>query len=956
MIELGKWAVIDIETTGIDPSYDAIIDLGFLEFEGTKLVNKFSSVVRTDHPISKFIQKLTGLKESEIRKAPRWEDIEHELLELKGCALLAHNSAFEEKFLQRYFDKLGGDDTYCDSIPFLALMYPEKSSLNLESFIIELGIAQKELHRGLADSIDLLKVLLISVSLAHSDIEFSTFLVEQMDKLPKEEFWYKDFFKLDSEQLLEIADQIDFDLNAAVEKCKEAQINKDAGTYTKGHGYPMKFDSANIKHILGDEGELKKFIPEYKYRASQESMSLRIGQAFGNGIHALVQAPTGTGKTLGYLLPSALLSKSSENQVLVATGTKALQNQAIGKDIPLLANMLGLDKKSINAIRLFGSNNHLCELKFRNSLNEDLLMGTEEFKEIYSNVYIESMLFYNTRVDSYNDVLTRESIPYVMKKTNRSLDEIQKEIAVDFRACTGHKCPFNAQCTYVQGLRKAKEANIIIGNHSLLLTWPRALEKPPYVIVDEAHKLEGEVTNAFTMEISEGEIDNFAKQMSPLIGPLYYLIGQMQDNSEKVINHIRAEITNFTAIINDHVTSLSDSVFKLAKKQPRYTDIYWNEMPMMTKERLNNPLETAIYNHIDSLFFVFKSIHEMLVPFASRWELNDFGDDEQKLNAWASFERNFSMIESAREVLESLLSKNDEKVSFIKFHETEGYLLGSSPIDVGKIIHENVLKTSTSTVFTSATLANHNGSKGMSSVEWMTGYKYLTGEQRFKSGLFLDNQFKYDTHAKVFIASDVPNIYDHNYVEKVLKELSPMMRDIGGKTLLLFSARTRFDKAIEYLLSQFENEIPLFIQGMGHSVVDDFKEAENGILLGMESFGEGIDIPGDKLKLVYIDKIPDLRRDRVIDARRDFYSRNFGNEFVDYFLATRTRSLHQKFGRLIRRESDSGAIIVTDPRIKSWKSNTLKTFTEMMAPYELEFCDLKEACTKAGEFITEFKC
>jgi ATP-dependent DNA helicase DinG len=177
------------------------------------------------------------------------------------------------------------------------------------------------------------------------------------------------------------------------------------------------------------------------------------------------------------------------------------------------------------------------------------------------------------------------------------------------------------------------------------------------------------------------------------------------------------------------------------------------------------------------------------------------------------------------------------------------------------------------------------------------------------------------------------------------------MSDIGGKTLLLFSARTRFEKAIEVLLNKFENEIPLFIQGMGHSVVDDFNEAENGILLGMESFGEGIDIPGKSLELVYVDKIPDLRREYIIDKRRQFYEREFGNEFNDYFLANRTRALHQKLGRLIRTESDKGGVLITDSRTARWKSRTLGTFKELMKPYDIEFLPMAEACKELEKFI-----
>jgi ATP-dependent DNA helicase DinG len=133
--------------------------------------------------------------------------------------------------------------------------------------------------------------------------------------------------------------------------------------------------------------------------------------------------------------------------------------------------------------------------------------------------------------------------------------------------------------------------------------------------------------------------------------------------------------------------------------------------------------------------------------------------------------------------------------------------------------------------------------------------------------------------------------------------------------------------------------------------VDEFKKSQGGILLGMESFGEGIDIPGDDLEFILIDKIPDIRQEIVIQERRNFYDKTFGNEFTDYFLAGRTRSLHQKIGRLIRTANDRGGAIVVDNRIKNWKSNTLKQFKQLMLPYEVQFADMENAVLEIEKFL-----
>ena len=212
---LGSWAVIDIETTGVNPATDEIIDLGFLQFEGTKLVRTYSSLIRCENPVSSFISKLTGITNELLKKAPQWSMVEPDLLSLESHALLAHNANFEESFLKRYFDRIvqaGGRESYQDSLFYLALLFPEASTLNLEYFINLLGIAEKEEHRGLADSRDLLKTLLVATYSTHFDREFRLKLHEVFLEFP-EEFWFRKFFSLTSEELLEISGQLDFPLD-----------------------------------------------------------------------------------------------------------------------------------------------------------------------------------------------------------------------------------------------------------------------------------------------------------------------------------------------------------------------------------------------------------------------------------------------------------------------------------------------------------------------------------------------------------------------------------------------------------------------------------------------------------------------------------------------------------------------------------------------------------------------
>lgn len=947
---LGSWAVIDIETTGVNPGSDEIIDLGFLQFEGTKLVRTYSSLVRSENQVSSFITKLTGITNEQLHKAPLWSTVEPELVSLESHSLLAHNASFEESFLKRYFDRLpqtNPRESYQDSLFFLGLLFPESSTLNLEYFINLLGIAEKEEHRGLADSRDLLKTILVATNVTHFDREFRFKVTEVLSEFDTS-FWYKHFFALSQDELLEIAGQIDFPLEEVTKAYVNSLKPENQVDGERPH-FERSFSGANIQNILRAEDEVRKVAPYYKYRAAQEALSLRVGQAFKNGIHALIQAPTGTGKTMGYLLPSMLFSMSFKETCLVATGTKTLQDQALAKDVPQMKKLLNI-KDEAKVVRLVGSNNHLCELLFREENNEQTFITP--FTETFAKAYLEMFFFFNGRVP-YERKLTRDQIPYILKKLVPELAEKDNDLAVDYRACVGQNCPFVNQCSYVQGLREAKEAQLIVGNHALMLNWPRSLPRPQFIVVDEAHRLEGEATKAYSIEVSHKNLESFLKNMPQGMGALIYLISSMEDQfqTEDTITKIREETQFNLKMMRDHFDSLPNVIESYFKKLPNYSPAYSNELPFPKKGELKDQLAAAILNHAESLGFILTNLYNLYMPYMSRWESKNFKDDAQKMKAFAVFESNYGVLEKLMLAFQHYLEMPSDWSTVIHYSENDGYRLESSPIDVGKKIHDELLATSTSVVFTSATLGNASGDTGVQGVEWMTGYTYLPTEKRFKTGLFLDAVYDYKNNSKVYLSADTRNISDPLFVPDVLKEVNPLITKLGGRTLLLFSSRLRFEIATDIILKEFEGKIPVFVQGLGKNVVEEFKREESAILIGMESFGEGIDIQGDKLQFIVVDKIPDVRQELVIQKRRDFFEFKFGNEFNDYFLAHRTRSLHQKFGRLLRSEKDHGAILLVDNRVKRWKGGTLRTFQKLMEPYQIISVPLKDACQQIADYF-----
>ncbi|MCB9091791.1 MAG: DEAD/DEAH box helicase family protein [Halobacteriovoraceae bacterium] len=952
-MSLKNWALLDIETTGIDPTYDDIIDIGYLCFEGDKLVKKYQSLVHTEKNISPFITHLTGICDKDVAKAPKWDKVAQELVALNDHYVIAHNAQFENSFLEMTLQntgvqtipgELGG--MFGDSIPFLALMHPGRSSLKLESLIIDYQIAEKEIHRGFEDSLDLLKVLLASVYHSYDNPQLRRFMIDAIERI-SEDYWFKNFVQLSRESLKKIADQIEFDLEKATLKTETKENKKQ--TPDRQEKSVAVLSGENIKNIFENEKEIQEILPKYHFRHQQEEMALKIGQSFKHGIHGMVQAPTGTGKSLAYLIPSILFAKEQKEPVLLTTGTKVLQKQLEEKDLPIAMEILGENNSKLQVTKLIGTQNHLCESKFHHLKNKaGGLLEYNDFREGFSEAYFSILFYYNSLV-SYDSMVTREEVPYALKRMVDKFGQWEENVALDFKSCLGRRCPFIDSCSYYVGIDRAKKSHLIIGNHALTFSWPKAIDRPQHVIFDEAHKIEESATQAFSVVTSLEKLSRFLKPSeasSSGVGALYYLLGSQE--IEKDLQGLRKFVLQTTEDAKNHVDGIKIMSEKIARELPRYTSEYWNERPLLNKE--NSPTEQAFLNECVELTKRLDALKLRLMEYYAIFEVKEL-EDENELMAWSYFKDYFNHLEEFHHNLQTLLSFDEKYAHSLRYHENEGIELQSVPIDIGSFVHKELLEKSKSVVFTSATLGNMKGDKGITNIEWLTGYNYLEPDRRYKTGFFLDPVYDYKNNAKVYFCDDVPPIYTNEYVETIISQLLPALKEIKGKSLLLFSSYKRFELARELLLKELEGHLEVFYQGMGGNAVDEFKKSAQAVLLGLESFGEGIDIPGEKLQFIYIDKIPDLGMDNIYQMRKDFFDRSFGNSFVEYFMSTRARKLQQKLGRLIRTQNDSGVIIVTDPRISRWQSRTFNEFKQLLEPYQVEKCKLEKAILNLKDFF-----
>jgi ATP-dependent DNA helicase DinG len=933
---LGSWALLDIETTGIDAGVDDIIDLGFLRFNEGKLVQKFDELVKSDLKVSPFITHLTGITQKMVDKARPWDLVKKDLLDLDEHYLIAHNANFESNFLGTKFSSLNINAIqselrlpFGDSIPYLALCHPGRSGLSLESFILDYGIATKEEHRGYRDSLDLLKVLICTNWKLKKESSKLFDFIEQTLR-PMEDYWFRKFSQLSFEDLEDLATQIDFPIADHF----NLELKKVIGpaSVQKKQSESLSFNGESIKKAFENGAEI---FENYEIRDQQLEMAQRIGQSFAHGIHSLIQAPTGTGKSLAYLIPALSFAKSKKTKVLISTASKVLQNQLLEKDIELA--MRFLKNSDIKVTKLIGTQNHLCIAKFEHE-NFDQPGFFNNFPEEFAKAYFKILFFYN----SINETkITREELPYSLKRMFQEFDQMSVDLAIDFKSCLASKCPFIKDCSYFNGLEEAKKSDVLIGNHALTFHWPSSVERPEYIIFDEAHKIEESATGALTTLSELSKLESFLRvreKGNSGLGAMFYLMDSIEDNSIKqekkeFIYHSFSESLN-------HLSGVHLVVQKLSREMNNYTDEYWNEFLFLKK--IPTPLMTSLVNELNTISKNLDPVFDILTGVYQKFEDKEW-EDIREAQAWVYFRSFYNQLSDYCSEISLFLSEDDLYCRSVKFHETYGVQLESCPIDIGKFVHQKILEDSNSVIFTSATLGNMNGLGGHALIDWTTGHLYAEKAKRFQKPLFLECLYDYKNQAKLFFCSDLPPIYTNEYVDIVLLKLIPIIKKMNGKCLLLFSSYKRFERAREILLEKLQGELDIFYQGMSGKVVEDFKKSKFAVLLGLESFGEGIDIPGENLQFLYIDKVPDMNKELVYEKRRDFFDKNFGNSFSEYYMASRIRKLQQKLGRLIRTSSDRGFILLTDPRLGRWKSRTISEFQNSLRPYEMKVIPFEKA-------------
>jgi ATP-dependent DNA helicase DinG len=602
-----------------------------------------------------------------------------------------------------------------------------------------------------------------------------------------------------------------------------------------------------IHEFFGPGGVLEQRLDDYEFRPSQVRMAEAVHEALESQNHVIIEAGTGTGKTLAYLLPALVYGR----RILVSTGTKTLQDQIFYKDIPLLEKLL---ERPIRAAYLKGRNNYLCRLKLETAQTEGLFTPRE-------------LRTFQSILDWAQETETGDRAEL---GTIGDDSELWSRLDARRDRCLGTKCKDYDRCFLTLVRQKAMEADIVVVNHHLFFA-DLAIRKtdvggilPDYsaVIFDEAHDLEDVATEYFGFHVSN------------------YRLAEFIHDARKL--ELDADLVS------------------------RAAERFFNSFALMREGR--HPI-----THLDGIGALIAELRSARAAFK---EKKDFSGANEAMA------RRAGEIADELEVFQSGAMEN--YVSWIE-RRGRGIFLEACPIDVSGMLQESLFSRVPSCVLTSATLT----------VAESFGYIRTRLGLNDSQELSLSTEFNIRKQALLYIPKGMPDYRHPSYLDRAADEIRLILRASQGRAFVLFTSY----RQMETMFERLGNELPYpcMVQGKGGGksrLLEEFKVTRNGVLFATASFWQGVDVKGEALSAVIIDKLPfQVPSDPLVAARSAHIERDGGNAFSEYQVPTAILRLKQGFGRLIRSTTDRGILAILDNRL-STKSYG-KLFMASLPDYEM---------------------
>jgi len=912
-----KFAVIDFETTGAGGE-DEIIQVGLAIVDQDRIVDRYASLVNPGIPIPDMITELTGITNEMVADAPDLSDVMAELVpRIHDTVLVGHHIAFDFGFLQRALEKTGYfpfGGRLLDTLDLLKICYPSLSSYQLSLVSAALGVEHERPHQ--ADSDAEATALLLIMCLAR----------------------LRDLPLITVQRLHVLFDTLGSDLGWFLADIREQRellggLDPDAQQYYRGVALavPEWGDEADKEDVEGRsllpdtfqafysdlKSTMREKLDHYEERAAQETMIEEVQTALEAGRHLLIEAGTGTGKSMGYLIPSLFYGMKHNKKVVVSTHTINLQEQLKQRDVPQLAAMLDMP---FRAAVMKGRSHYLCLRKFENRANGiDLEYSKEEM------IAAAQIVVWIGETMSGDE----EELNLAGRGTS-----FWHSVASDADSCLNRKCPWFRRCFYHRARNEATQADIVITNHSMLFTDIQAEHRilPGYehLVIDESHHLEDVASKHLGIEVHYYTLvgalqalykDSRSGQLNQLIAKLSAAEG---DEAAAAWRSTAMELIPKLVSLKEQWDILCDNLYDVVSSQSRDGKSQDTGQYVLRLQSDNMPqawsaLQLMEENVQTELGDLIKRIDKLT------GQLKEHQDDYDIQGIVVDLAGTSKELVQCRDNLKFFMQQQDSGyVYWIEGSTTAkrtSVLLSAVPIDVSKLLQQHVFNKKESVVMTSATLSVD---KSFQYTAGQLGFPNDVGEETLKT-VQLQSPFQYREQALVCVPRDFPEVKGPGgeaiFVDKLVASLAEVAVATQGRMLVLFTS----NKMLRQVHGELKERLrPQGIGVLGQGVdsgnrsklTRQFKDGKAMVLLGTSSFWEGVDIPGDALTCLAIVRLPFQPPNHpLVEAKCESLKKQNKNPFMHYSVPQAVIRFKQGFGRLIRTASDKGVVIIYDTRV-----------------------------------------